>query len=363
MNSRLNSEKLLVYAGQIDQLIDQPDEQPTNQVNSKKMFVYLKIKILFEKMSRYICNRCNYESFSKKNAERHINKLKSCRGDGELKLNIVKDVIVCDKCNKSYETYDSLKRHQRTSCKVINEEKLQIENRKLKEKIEELEKLSKSATSNTTTTNTNSNNTNTTNNITNTQINNNYITISLTPYNDPNMEGMQQYLEAAVRKTFLSVPNLIESVHFNKEYPENQNICITNRRTKDAKVFDGKKWKTVNKDLLINEMVDTYERELTTYAEEQGKTKYIKDYESAKRRGNGEKDLKEEVHNVIYDNSEMVNTKIKEVQKPVKETQKIEQDPEETESVTSSEVSAPVDEYAEYQKLIDDSESEEESEE
>jgi len=83
---------------------------------------------------------------------------------------------------------------------------------------------------------------------------------------------MQQYLEAAIRRTFLSVPNLIESVHFNDEYPENQNICITNKRTKDAKVFDGKKWKTINKDLLLNEMVDTYERELTNFAEEKGNT-------------------------------------------------------------------------------------------
>lgn len=267
-------------------------------------------------MSRYICNRCNYESFSKKNTERHINKSKSCIGNEELKINIIKDVIICDKCNKNYETYDSLKRHQKYSCKIINEEKLLNENQKLKEKIEELEKLSKISVSNTT------NNTNTTNNV---MINNNYITISLTPYNDPNMEGMQQYLEAAIRKTFLSVPHLIESVHFNKEYPENQNICITNRRTKDAKVFDGKKWKTINKDILINEIVDTYERELTNFAEEQGKTKYIKEYNNAKNRGNGEKDLKEEVHNIIYDNSDKVNTKIKEVQKSVKQLEEQQQ--------------------------------------
>jgi hypothetical protein len=193
---------------------------------------------------------------------------------------------------------------------------------------------------------------------------NNYITISLTPYNDPNMEGMQQYLEAALRKTFLSVPNLIESVHFNKEYPENHNICITNRRTKDAKVFDGKKWKTVNKEILLNEIVDTYEREITNYAEEQGKTKFIKEYENAKKRGNGEKDLKEEVHNVIYDNSDMVNTKIKEVEKLVvlEDKKKSKSDSEtEPDSESDSEAdSAPqVDEYEEFRKQL---ESEDESE-
>jgi hypothetical protein len=169
------------------------------------------------------------------------------------------------------------------------------------------------------------------------------------------MEGMQQYLEAALRKTFLSVPNLIESVHFNKEYPENQNICITNRRTKDAKVFDGKKWKTVNKELLINEIVDTYERELTNYAEEQGKTKFIKEYNNAKKRGNAEKDLKEEVHNVIYDNSDKVNTKIKEVRKEIKE---IEQQSESENSEDSNSEPPQLDEYDEFRKQFEDSNSE-----
>jgi hypothetical protein len=287
-------------------------------------------------MSKYICNRCNYESYSKKNAERHIVKVKPCIGEGELKINVIKDTIICDKCNKSYETLDSLKRHQRNSCKVIKQE----ENQKLKDKIEELERLVKTSAGNTT--NNTTNNTNSNNTTNNTQINNNYITISLTPYNDPNMEGMQQYLEAAIRKTFLSVPNLIENIHFNKEYPENQNICITNRRTKDAKVFDGKKWKTINKDLLINEMVDTYERELTNFAEEKGNTKYIKNYESAKKRGNAEKDLIEEVHNVIYDNSDRVNTKVKEVKKPVKQLAETEQQSE-SETSEDENISEPLD--------------------
>ena len=178
---------------------------------------------------------------------------------------------------------------------------------------------------------------------------------------------MQQYLEAAIRKTFLSVPTLIESVHFNKDYPENQNICITNRRTKDAKVFDGKKWKTVSKDILINEMVDTYERELTSYAEEQGKTKFIKEYESAKKRGNGEKDLKEEVHNVIYDNSEMVNTKIKEVEKLVieddkkdKKKKQEEQEQDEDSSSESDDEPPPVDQYEEFEKTMKDYSDEDE---
>ena len=62
--------------------------------------------------------------------------------------------------------------------------------------------------------------------------------------------------------------------------------------------------------LLLKEKVKEIDSEIL-------KDKYIKDYAVAKRRGNGEKDLKDEVHNVIYDNSNKVNTKIKAVQKTI----------------------------------------------
>jgi hypothetical protein len=303
----------------------------------------------------YKCSGCIYKSTDLTSVRKHINKKNRC-SDTELTILKLEVEFNCEFCNKKLATMDSLRKHTNI-CKIkLNQDMLKRANnekekriKKLESKIKHLEQSSVKTINNTTNNMTNSNNNNT-------QINN-YITISLTPYNDPNMQGMQQYLEAAIRKTFLSVPNLIESVHFNKEYPENHNICITNRRTKDAKVFDGKKWKTVNKDLLINEMVDTYEREITSYAEEKGKTKFIKEYESAKKRGNGEKDLKEEVHNVIYDNSDMVNTKIKEVQKPVIEDndEKISVEQIEDESDSDSEDDIPlVDEYLEFQKKFND---------
>jgi hypothetical protein len=285
---------------------------------------------------------CDYTSNYKKDILKHFNKRKKCSDENDEPLVIeIQSDIICKLCNKKLANNSSLSRHLE-SCKRKQD------NRKIKQLEDKVAELSsKLSTVNINTTNNNSNNT--THNTTNNTINN-YISISLTPYNDPNMEGMQHYLEAALRKTFLSVPTLIESVHFNDEYPENQNICITNKRTKDARVFDGKKWKTINKDLLLNEIVDTYERELTNYAEEQGKTKYIKEYNNAKKRGNAEKDLKEEVHNLLYDNSDKINTKIKKVQKPIDEL---------------SEDSEPlIDAYLEYQNMIDDSEEEsEESEE
>lgn len=262
-------------------------------------------------MSIYKCSFCEFKSDYKCNVINHINKQKKCT-DKDLKVIKIRTIIKCNICDNIFSDKNSLNRHLK-KCKLNNDD---INNNNNNKKIKELE--DKVAELSNIISNININTTNNNHNSHNTQINNNYITITLTPYNDPNMEGMQQYLEAAIRKTFLSVPTLIESVHFNEEYPENHNICIKNKRTKDAKVFDGKKWKTVNKDTLLTEIVDTYERELTNYAEEQGKTKYIKEYNKAKSRGNAEKDLKEEVHNVIYDNSDKINTKNTKVDKLIK---------------------------------------------
>jgi len=188
--------------------------------------------------------------------------------------------------------------------------------------------------------------------------NSTHITINLTPYNDPNMEGMLPYIEAALRKTFLSVPNLIESIHFNKKYPENHNICITNKRTNDAKVFDGRRWKTIDKSVLLTEMLDTVEREITSHAEEKGDAKFIKEYDSAKRRGkDSDKELKSIIHNVLFDNNGMVNTKITEVQKPKKvgkvNLEEVDSE-DDLEDVQEDLKPPPVDEYAEHEKMMHD---------
>lgn len=241
------------------------------------------------------CNYCDYNTYVKCDITRHF---PVHHKDMEPSYEKIKIDIECKYCSKKYATKANLNRHMQM-CEIVYKEKK--ENEMLKEKIKELENKT---VSNVTVNNNNNNN-----------VINNYITINLTPYNYPNLEALHEYIDMSIRKTFLSVPTLIENIHFNDKYPENHNISITNRRAKDAKVFDGKKWKTVDKYILMNEILDTYERELINYAEEQGNQKYITNYESAKKRGNGEKDLLEEVHTMIYDNSNKVNTKTSSIRK------------------------------------------------
>ena len=323
-------------------------------------------------MSFYKCSGCNYSSPYITPIKKHIDRKIKCSRE-VLSILTVAAEIQCEYCG-NYFSFMSGKAKHMSTCKEKEKVDTEARTQRIKDqRIKDLELENNRLQNSSKTINNTTNNNN--NNNTNTMINNNtvnYITIKLTPYNDPNMEGMQPYLEAALRKTFLSVPNLIESVHFNKKYPENHNICITNKRTNDAKVFDGQRWRTIKKDSLFTEIVGSFERELTSYAEEKGKMAYIENYDKAKKRGNGEKDLTEEVHNVIYDNNEMVNTKSGEVEKLIPKSNAkpvpVEHDTEsESEDEPESEPDTkPPDQFEELQKIMHDpdpfSDSEPESE-
>jgi len=161
------------------------------------------------------------------------------------------------------------------------------------------------------------NNTNNIDNSTNIQTQNNII-INITPYNDPNLDNAEKYYLAALKKMFMSVPYIIEQIHFNTDFPENHNLCIRNYRTKLAKVFNGREWKTMDEDRLIDELIDTYERLLEDWAEDNPKRmQYIEKYKEIKERDGKSKvykDLKDEVKKLIYDKRDMIReTKVSKI--------------------------------------------------
>lgn len=245
-------------------------------------------------MNIYKCSGCDFKSKYRSNVVKHTNNLKKCSSSN---LSIIKTLnienIKCEYCNKIYSDKYTKNRHL-DICKV---KKIHINKiKELENKIEEL------------TTEINIKN----QKLIKPEIKINHI---LNSYTKPYIKGMDSLFDIAIKKIFLSVPTLIEFIHFNDRYPQNKNICITNKRTNDAIVYDGKKWKTVNKNQLIDELIDTYERELYNYAELHSNTYYIKEYELAKKRGDSEKDLKDEVHNIIYDNRKKINTKRSEIEK------------------------------------------------
>lgn len=235
----------------------------------------------------YECPRCDFTTDHKSNITTHINRINRCKF---TKLDI--DI-------KEYEesiingTFNTIR-------KIIEENNfLKKENEILHKENTTLKTQLTSKKSNTF--------------IGNNNIGNITININLTPYNDPNLENVEKYYKEAIKKAFMSVPTLIERIHFNEKMPENHNILMSNFRSKVLKVFNGKKWETIDEDKLIDELIDANEKALEDWAEDDiEKMKYIKKYKEIKERDGEENvndDLKTEVKKVLYDNRKMIKIK------------------------------------------------------
>ena len=59
-----------------------------------------------------------------------------------------------------------------------------------------------------------------------------------------------------MNRGFKSVPTLVEHVHFNKNKPENHNVYISNIQTNYVLVYDGIDWKLMERDGVLQQLVD-----------------------------------------------------------------------------------------------------------
>lgn len=234
---------------------------------------------------KYKCSLCEYTSLNKQDVARHVNKKIKCK-EGDKTIIIIDFDLKCEYCDKSITSKSNLTKHLKV-CKVKKsnlEKELETEKKKnneLEKKLAVAEALAKKPTT----------------------INNN-LTINLTAYNNPNLQDIEKHLKASVKKLFLAVPTLVERIHFNESSPENHNMCIKNARSKLAKVFNGKKWTTMDEEDLVDELVETYESLL-----EEHDSKYIDRMNIIKTRDTSEKvyeDLRGEVKKVLYENRKMI---------------------------------------------------------
>ena len=163
----------------------------------------------------------------------------------------------CKYCNKCYSTNSHMRRHEKI-CIVKKESEILVisqkeEIEKMKLEIEELKTQTKSITTNSSNSNNNSNN-NTT--ISNNNINNSK-TIIINNYGDENLKHLRTKDFADILSTkYMSVPNLIEKIHFDSEHPENQNIKITNKKEPYLKIMKNNKWQFVNKKNELLNLID-----------------------------------------------------------------------------------------------------------
>ena len=194
---------------------------------------------------------------NKSHYTRHINKKNKCY----KKLTS----LTCIYCKKKYSTKGSITRHVKNNCKVLKQQnlerkkifnrlkKLEEENKQLKKLEEENKQLKKENKQLLLKQNIQITNNNTTNNgtINNGTINN--ITIIAHGKEDISEIGLKKIL-LAVSKGYSTPLKLTEAIHFNPDHPEFHNVYIPNINNSYAMIYDGKDWKLVQKNDLIDEL-------------------------------------------------------------------------------------------------------------
>ena len=119
-------------------------------------------------------------------------------------------------------------------------------------------------------------------------------------------------------KGYLSVPELVEYIHFNKSRPENNNIFISNMRSSKINMYNGTKWvideiKNVVPDLIDdkkNILKDKYD-ELHEQLTEPAKKKFMRFYEDDT--SGASKELNSRTVNMLYNSKDVPEDTIKKI--------------------------------------------------
>jgi hypothetical protein len=272
-------------------------------------------------MAEFKCSLCDYKSYIKSCVESHIKRKNKCVDTDEIPTVIVinNDKVVCDFCNKSYSTKENLSRHVKYFCKKKGDV-----SSILLQRIEDLEKRLKDKDEDKHKEVTNITNINNTDNSVNTNIDNRTI-IVINSYKDPCLDHLtDEDYERAIKKIFMSVPYFLEKMFLNKKVPENHSILVTNLKDGSyAKVHDGKGWKTIEQEKVINTIVDDSEYILEQHAEDNPELmKCIERYKKIKEAGGKsvEKEIRSGVKTLLYDGKEMVKETINKTKKQKKKS-------------------------------------------
>lgn len=244
-------------------------------------------------MVSYNCSKCNKIFNKKSHYITHINRKNKCDN--------IADTLNCIYCKKLFATKGSMTRHIKSNCpellKSENEkqkiyaELLQLKQLQLKQLQQEIDELQQQMTvdekgttndeqmnhniNNNTMNNINNNNNintvnnnNTVNNINNGTINN----ITIIAYGSEDISTIQKKdIIKAIGTGYHSTINLTKTLHFNANHPEYHNVYIPSIKQAYAMIYDGTKWKLVQKQELIEDMYndkkDYIEENLEEFAE------------------------------------------------------------------------------------------------
>ena len=151
-------------------------------------------------------------------------------------------IFQCTQCSKILSDSNSLRRHIKQYCKAKknNDESLKEKNKQLEEQIKKLEEENKNLKYVTI------------NN--NTQINN--INITLVDHGKEDLSKIANFLLLIASKRGINaIPELIDQIHFNPNYPEFHNIYIPSIKDKHIMVYN-KNWEVKNTADVVSDIYE-----------------------------------------------------------------------------------------------------------
>ena len=179
---------------------------------------------------------------------------------------LVTSKFLCKYCEKKFKRRQNKWVHENKYCKKMkelansaNETQLEL-NDSVNTKSGDISNVINSNNTTTTTTNNTTNN-GTINNITI----NNYKNDNLDYITDNYIKRMFTFLKNE-NDLHINLPKVIENIKFNPNHKENNNVKITNMRSKVGMKYDNNKWLTVDKDELLNELYKMTIDMLATWA-------------------------------------------------------------------------------------------------
>jgi len=184
-------------------------------------------------MPVYKCKRCEFIVNNTNKMIAHIIRNK-CKPSMKLTVPlsveniqeyIIDNPFVCTKCTKTFTSKSNLEKHVNNNCKKNQEDSTVIQPVMI-----------------------NSNNT---------IINQNNVTINVTlPHKKTNIDHLtdEDYFNILGR-SLMSIPLMIEKIHFNENNPENHNIYIPNIKNKFAMLYNGSEWSLHSRDEIIDSII------------------------------------------------------------------------------------------------------------
>lgn len=196
------------------------------------------------------CQRCNHESSSKPHLLQHLRRKNPC-----VVTNIDKDIDVyikelttkeyndktydCDYCEKKFNDRGNKSRHMKT-CKKKDDAFTNIQNQ-LADVMKILEDKNVSNNNNGNTNNTNSGN----NNSANSHNNNGIVNTFNINVRNLGHENMSAIPDEFVRSCWMNLEfrQLFENLHYDPNFPENNNIRLKSSKRQQLEIYKDDKWK------------------------------------------------------------------------------------------------------------------------